>query len=389
MDTEVTPSADRLSFASLWLAPYGFATALGGATGFILEEGGVPFLMTNFHVLSGRHPVTGAQLGAAVPDRLLIAMPRRGVPNGVQFSWRPVVQRLLDDDGRPLWAEHPRLGPAFDVVALPLSLPSDATYVSYSADPGPDLAVLPASEVVVIGFPEGVSGPGITPIWKAGTVASEISLRDPEHADFFWIDSNTRRGMSGAPVVARRFGTSLAATGGVSVHGGVADRVLGVYAGRAYDALDMTLGRVWRWEPVVEVAAHALELVRRGALAPHPCRLERVLENMMVTVDVSPIEIELPSPQGVIRKRIRATDLLRDALSDIRFGQSLGRVRLSAQLDAACRAADEGQALTLTEEQAALLAEALEEPQGWTYLPMAARQMLPMIDAILEQLRPA
>ena len=238
---------DPKSVASHHLILYAFSEAVSSGTGFIVHVDGIYLLLTNYHVVSGRHPNNREKITnlTNIPDRILIPVLRN---SGEKLSWFPVVQ-LLNDYGEPRWSEHPKLGHQFDVIALPINVPSTCTLIPYPLEEGPDIALHPSSDVSIIGFPEGMSASGITAIWKTGSIASEPEL-DIEGEEFFSIDANTRKGMSGAPVIARRFGTPLMKDGSNAVYSNTVDRMLGVYAGRALEASDMTLGRVWKWEVV-------------------------------------------------------------------------------------------------------------------------------------------
>src|SRR5438552_1533523 len=123
----------RKSIASIWLGPYAFATPIASATGFIMQADGAHFLVTNYHVISGRHPKTDKQLGAAVPNRILMALLSRASTNS-ELLWCYHSQRLLDDDGEPLWVVHPSAGRRFDVAVLPLSIPKHVLPIPYEAD---------------------------------------------------------------------------------------------------------------------------------------------------------------------------------------------------------------------------------------------------------------
>src|SRR4051812_28121347 len=93
---------------------------LATATAFLVaERDGAPFLITNRHNLAGRHAQTGEPLhrSAATPDELVIS---HHSPSRLG-EWLEVEERLIDNAGRPLWFEHPTLGAAVDVVALPLT----------------------------------------------------------------------------------------------------------------------------------------------------------------------------------------------------------------------------------------------------------------------------
>lgn len=349
-----------------------------------MEVDHVYFLITNYHVLSGRHPDTGDLLGApAEPDRVLIPLLRRTTGS---LSWCPHIQSLRTADGHA-WVEHPRLGRRFDVVALPLEVPSHAYVVPYGRDPGPALALPPGSDVAIVGFPEGMTTAGLTAIWKAGSIASEHNLTLSTN-DFFWIDSNTRKGMSGAPVIARRFGGALMETGDYAVATGVLDRQLGVYAGRAFDAPDMTLGRVWGWAGVQEIVDRALSLVRRGALIAAPCSIGHYSNPgvAMVKVNVSmSVKLSVRNPAGEISELpVVLADVIKDfMLSDERFGVSLERLRMAAEIAASVDAAmsSNGQ-MEIEDAHYAILCEVIEKPSK-PYNASAARSIIPLLDHVL------
>lgn len=376
---------DPKSIASLCLQPYAFAVPVGQGTGFVVQVEECSLLVTNYHVISGRDPRTGEQLreAKALPDRILI--PLLSKRSSRELGWRAHVQWTVVDD-EPLWIEHPKLGRAFDVVALPLEVPSDCWFVPYSRDEGPPLATDLGSEVMIVGFPEGVTGAGLTAIWKGGTVASEPALTITE-LNHFLVDSNTRKGMSGAPVFARRFGNALMDSGDHHVSTGVSDRMLGVYAGRAADAPDMTLGRVWSWQGVKEVIDEAVSRVRRGLTAPSLATIAHIpKENTAVVKLNGKLAVQLVPPPGVqvppISKSV--ADLVEEmVLADQRFGVNLERVRMAAAIVAAVKAADaQSGSFQLEDSQYAILREVLSAPSGG-YAPNFAVQLLPLIEHVM------
>src|SRR5262245_40504147 len=58
----------------------------------------------------------------------------------------------------------------------------------------------PGTPVSVIGFPLGLKPLAYFAVWKTGHIASDISL-----SNRFLIDATTHKGMSGSPVVSRRW----------------------------------------------------------------------------------------------------------------------------------------------------------------------------------------
>lgn len=379
MSLEIDPK----SVGTHCLTPYAYSQPLGTASGFLVEHQGVIVLVTNYHVLSGRHPVTGEQMSEALPDRLLIPLLSQISPD---LAWTAHVQRLLNESGRPCWVEHPSLGRQLDVVALPIDPPPFSIPVPYELDPGPALDLPLASELAIIGFPMGVAGAGLTAIWKAGTIASEPSM-PVNGEDYFWIDANTRKGMSGSPVVARRFGGAVMQDGNYNLGRRITDRTLGVYAGRAYDAPDMTLGRVWRWDRVSEVIASAVSKVHCGVIEPQLCQVGYLPQtnSTMVKLNVNEsVDVQATDPQGnPVARSFSLSRLIRLWLSDSRFGTNLKSVRKAASLEAALDEAEAGDGeLELEEEDYALMREIAQNPSN-AYNPNIVKHMLPLIDQFL------
>src|SRR4051812_28778574 len=91
-----------------------------------------------------------------------------------------------------------------------------------------------SSHCFVLGYPEGMIGPGRTPIWKRGSIASEPGYNWRDKPSFL-IDTATRNGMSGAPVVARHSGVlNLGLGPGLSRDSiiGTVTKFVGIYSGR-------------------------------------------------------------------------------------------------------------------------------------------------------------
>jgi hypothetical protein len=96
-------------------------------------------------------------------------------------------------------------------------------------------------EVFVLGYPFGQLALRLSlhPIWKRASIATELDYL-VEHLPMFLVDTASRSGMSGSPViyVAGQF-----------------QQFVGVYSGRygADDLNDVQLGRVWRAPLVQEI----------------------------------------------------------------------------------------------------------------------------------------
>jgi hypothetical protein len=241
---------DPLSVISLAVLPFARGNQLGQATAFGVERNNTRYLITNWHVVAGRHAETGEVLSptGAIPDELRILFhgaARLG-------TWIMRSETLYDGDGRPRWVEHAG-GREIDVVALPLS-PPDGEVAFYPFDlnlADADVRVGPATEVSIIGFPLGIGTEGQFgfPIWKTGHIASDPDL-DYGGQPAFLVDATTREGMSGSPVVRRAESGYVERQGGFVV-GPTATRFLGIYSGRICQHAE--LGRLWRPQVLIDL----------------------------------------------------------------------------------------------------------------------------------------
>lgn len=226
------------------------ATAVSSGTAFAVVKDGRDYLVTNGHVVTGRHPITRDQLcdkGFADPDTITVWFHAKGALG----TWHSRELPLRDDSGQPNWLEHP-LGLLIDVVAFPITL--DPEVMVYPLDltlADTDMSIVPSESVSIVGFPFGLSVNAKWPIWKTGHIASDIDLdfttTNPDGSNLtlpcFLIDATTTSGMSGSPVVARRVGIYRDGAGNL-ISGGEANRFLGVYSGRVRQ--DADLGMVWK-----------------------------------------------------------------------------------------------------------------------------------------------
>jgi len=233
---------DPLSGQSLYLELTTLGQSLGTATGFVVESSGRHYLITNWHVVSGRHPETNAIVSStgAVPDEIRIV--HHGHTLG---SWTVRTEPLQDENKNNLWLEHP-YGRQVDVVALPLQAIDDDVHI-YPFDLSlADTDMIPqvAMPISIIGFPLGLASAGAFPIWKTGHIASDPDL-DYNDLPAFLIDATTRGGMSGSPVVLRLLGGYSTRSGSIIMtQTRPSTLFLGVYSGRIHG--ESEIGVVWR-----------------------------------------------------------------------------------------------------------------------------------------------
>mgnify|MGYP001162076480 CR=1 FL=1 len=235
--------------ASLYLRMEFEGSPLGTATGFIAERDGVEYLVTNFHVVSGRDPETGANIrpDGAWPDSIQIV---HNAAVGVGH-WVPKTERLYGADGAPLWLEHPTHRARVDVIALPLTDTSGVQV--YAHDPWmlQRVAIVMAGSLSIVGFPFGTAYGGAMATWVQGFVATEWQI-DYGNLPRFLVDSRTREGQSGSPVIFYNVGGGFTDLQGNTVLGsGVVEQFVGVYSGRINEQSD--LGFVWKASSLVEV----------------------------------------------------------------------------------------------------------------------------------------
>ncbi len=226
---------------------------LSTGTGFAVMHDGAPYLITNRHNLSGRRSDTNELLSdqtGACPDSVRIWHSRPGI----HVAWAATVEPLYDAEERPLWLEHPLLGRGVDVVALPLTELDEVEIRPYSLENGrytPRVSV--ASDLSIIGFPFSIKAGGYFGVWMRGTVASEMAVQF-DGKPCFLIDSRTRPGQSGSPVIHYSDGGPLQTLEGTIIGAGEQATLLGIYSGRIHR--DSDLGIVWKVAAINEVVAN-------------------------------------------------------------------------------------------------------------------------------------
>jgi len=232
-------SIDRLSVTSLAVAVFHGEASIGSATGFVLQKNQNYYLVTTRHVvLTCAEDTSPTNVGGWIcADKLKILHNTAGRLG----DWFWVEENLYDENKHKRWLEHPSLGASADLIALPLKSTDGVAF--YPLDLGlrsSDVPLAPGDPVNIVGFPFGETQGGGLPIWKTGTIASDLDINYGGKAKFL-VDTTARSGMSGSPVYARRFHQSD--------KNGTAEstKFLGVYS-EENQALE--LGAVWKAEAV-------------------------------------------------------------------------------------------------------------------------------------------
>src|SRR6266581_6731325 len=166
---------DPFSLTTVPLEQCANGNVLGTATGFIWKRRDKHYLITNWHVVSGRNAQTNQQIGTVRPD-MLRAHFNTPIKN---FGKKPCDISIRDTDGNPLWYIYHGRQRGCDVVAILLPAldhePTISLYPINTLRSEADLAVRIGMDVYILGYPFGLQPPGF-PVWKRGSVASEPDL---------------------------------------------------------------------------------------------------------------------------------------------------------------------------------------------------------------------
>lgn len=233
------------SIASLFIGMYFQGHSLSSGTGFVVSTQKGPHLITNRHNVTGRDQDTGAPLSntAGIPDEIRILHNKKDY---VARRWVVRAEPLFDGQ-TPRWTEHPTLGPAADLIALPLTNLDGVELLPYDLkSESPIHEIHPADAVSVIGFPFAMGSDGALAIWATGFLAS-----DPDTNCFGkpiqLIDCRSRPGQSGSPVIAYRGGgvtRPMDDADGYWMFKGPVIKFIGIYSGRINPESD--IGIVWK-----------------------------------------------------------------------------------------------------------------------------------------------
>lgn len=226
-------------------------TKLARGTCFCWEHQERLYLITNWHNLSGRNPETGKHLSnsLAEPDRVHVAFKDPKELGRGKFS----EIKLFDTDGLPVWQVHPTLREKVDIAAIPFEHDETVSCFPINRNQEHPLKIEIGDDVFVLGYPFEPIFAGL-PVWKRGSIASEPQI-SPDQQRHLLVDTASRPGMSGSPVIIRSKSVHRLDNQETKVEAGIWTRFVGVYSGRikSKDALDTQLGLIWPRELLVEL----------------------------------------------------------------------------------------------------------------------------------------
>lgn len=235
----------ELSFGSLLIQPKYNEVKLASATGFVTQFQGKYYLVSNFHVFSGRNYKTLRcldQKKLAIPNNISVVLPITN--KDVVIEFRCVNFELYDEKGNPKWLKHPT--EKVDVGVLPMNLGEiGINYVPLYLGEA-DVIVDPGTVVSIIGFPYGKTYSNL-PFWVSGFIASETNIKSES---IIYVNAPGRKGMSGSPVFFKTrlgyFTRNLSYIAGAEVL-----KFMGVYSGRLGKGTDLCL--VWKPEIIEQI----------------------------------------------------------------------------------------------------------------------------------------
>lgn len=296
---------DRLSYSTTLIKVLCNGHKIGVASGFVAKFGQHYGLVTNWHVVAGRNPLTNKIISsqAALPDALEVhvtVVTEEETPEGrsTAMFFKGVTLPLQNEDGSDVWVGLEEAEYRNDVVMIPLNdhIPELSNSNSFLEHINVGLVTLDndveattevhasmlrffyprvGRDVFILGYPRGVDFSGIFPIWKRGSVASEpqahITSNGVTYTNLIYVDALTKEGMSGAPVVTfpREHDYMVTDKGGRVIVNDDRPIFIGVYAGRdgvTQEEYEFSLGRVWK-------AATVAKLFMKG---PHNAKIREV-----------------------------------------------------------------------------------------------------------------
>ena len=206
---------DYLSYTSIYIEIYFNDTLITKDSGFFYNKQNKYYLVTNWHVLSGRNPVADSNgihqplhNRGAIPNKVKTYIYGWSNGNNGEISTDAGIAcefTLIDKDETPLYkAKKYTNNEYMDIAILPVNVTlnsfgkskkllcvNDAYYKKFESKN----IIHPTDDVFILGYPFGKRDASGTPIWKRGSIASNLANRLK-----FYVDTSTRSGMSGSPV---------------------------------------------------------------------------------------------------------------------------------------------------------------------------------------------
>jgi hypothetical protein len=252
----------KLDFYTFTTTPIGLfsqGSYLASSTGFVYKRSDKYYLISNWHVFSGRNAHSGkaTHTSLAVPDEFSVVFHKDDF-SGIRLGNRlRIVQEPVAN-----WFQHP-LGQSVDVACLQIHQAPQGTSI-YPVNEGEiadELTHDVGQDCFILGYPFRAAqfelekdATNFFPIWKRGSIATEYDVPF-RGKDCFLVDVSTSAGMSGSPVFLRQYGFVRYRSGEIAMIRGAATQFVGVYSGRHQNTKDdiLQLGYVWKRKLIDEM----------------------------------------------------------------------------------------------------------------------------------------
>lgn len=230
---------------------------ISDATGFIFKHKSQQYLITCWHVITGKHNTTHncLDLRGAIPNKIHFPLLLSKKP--IEWRWFQLDLYENDDFSIPLWYEHPNYREKVDVIAILLNnIPHNINTFPINEYTFDYLKPEVSDEIFILGYPFSLKSAGLFPLWKRGSIASEPDF-DHGNLPKILIDTAGKNGMSGAPVICRRTGIHNLVDGKMTNDSmiGTIESFLGVYSSH-YDSdseFEAQLGIIWKSSVILEI----------------------------------------------------------------------------------------------------------------------------------------
>lgn len=336
-------------------------TELSVGTGVIYQHESDYYIVSAWHNLAGRHSESLKPLSknSAIPDNVVVNLAVSMHGGVIRHS----ITIPLNDEEKSLFYIHPENWPRVDVAAIPFdphATFSSEIYLSTgelrNVEFSPIMEVfgsgtteicpiqkylVPNSDVIdkwfdsvevteelfIPGYPHNVQD-YYQPIWKRATIASSVQQgwnKEPK----FLIDSASKSGMSGSPVLYYN------PNGTVQIHGSKyhfdQDVVIlaGIYVGRlgVQGELDPQIGTVWN-KSVIE------EIIDAKCFEKLPHEIELTHDEMVENMQCILATCSLKGLENIKNSNLPSRYYVRQSLMEKINGRSSPERALEAILDA-------------------------------------------------------
>lgn len=251
----MTINIDQFSVSAIYIEMRFQDQHISTGTAFVYQKDDGYLLITNWHNVTGINPISGKHLSStlAEPDNVRVWFNEKNKLG----NWANQDLPLRGEDGTCLWYEHPSQGRRVDIAALPFRpSPGVEPYPINAIPMTNDIRVIVGQDIIILGFPLGLTVTGGFPIWKRATIATEPDI-PVEGLPKFMVDTASREGMSGSPVIVRPSGPYISKDGNTVMSTGTPTMFVGIYSGRigAEDEFKAQLGIIWKVGAIEETVA--------------------------------------------------------------------------------------------------------------------------------------